>query len=144
MPDTVPSQRSTAGHDPTVRRLALLGTLLAIVAAVVYLLIGLELAPDSLETPPQPVMLIAAASYLVGGALILRLNERLLMLGAGLNLLVIVVFAISLALGRSDIEVFGVVSKLAQIGLLGVLVVLARQLSHANAEPGFALAEIDR
>ncbi|HMM42248.1 MAG TPA: hypothetical protein PKA95_10130 [Thermomicrobiales bacterium] len=114
--------------------MAWVATALAWVTGVVYLLIGAGLAPDDLESPPRGVMLVAAAAYFVGGWLIQRLDPRLLRAGAVANALVIFVYVVSLMLGRSDVDAFAVVSKVAQIGLEAVLLVLFVRLPRSAAE----------
>ena len=63
-----------------------------------------------------------------------RLDPPLLRAGAVANALVIFVYVVSLMLGRSDVDAFAVVSKVAQIGLEAVLLVLFVRLPRSAAE----------
>ncbi len=114
--------------------MAWVGTALAWLTGGVYLLIGAGLAPDDLESPPQGVMLVAAVAYFVGGWLIRRLDRRLLLAGAIANALVMFVYVVSLMTGRSDIEAFAVISKVAQIGLEAALIALLARLPRTAAD----------
>lgn len=99
---------------------------LALAAAAIYLVIAAGWAPDGLQTPPRPIMLVAGIAYLTGGMLIPRRDRRLLTLGAVANALVIVAFFVSLALGRSDLAFLSLASKLIQAVLEGLLLWLRR------------------
>ena len=107
-------------------RVAAIAAALALISAAIYFAIAVGLTPDSLKSPPAPVMFVAGVAYLVGGFLILRRDRRLLTLGAVANALVIAAFFVSLALGRSDIEFVSVMSKLVQAVLEGLLLWLRR------------------
>ena len=126
--------QSPGTAQPALSSIARVGTILAWVNGVVYLLIGAGLAPDDLESPPRGVMLVAAAAYFVGGWLIRRLDRRLLLAGAIANALVMFVYVASLMAGRSDLEVYAVVSKAAQIGLEVVLLALLARLPRSARE----------
>jgi hypothetical protein len=109
-----------------------IGAALAWVAAIVYVLIALDLV--DVAAPPRPVMVLAAVAYLAGWVLMRRRERWLWRAGAIANVLVMVGFVISLAAGNAEIEPMSVISKIAQVGLEVVLVVLVwRSPAATNA-----------
>lgn len=124
-------QQRSAFATPALARV---GTGLAWVTGIVYLMIAAGFSPGDLESPPRAVMLVAAIAYFVGGWLIRRLDRRLILAGAIANVLVMVAYMASLAAGRSDLEVYATVSKLAQAGLEVVLVALLLHLPRTAAD----------
>lgn len=110
------------------------GTALAWVVGVIYLMIGVGIAPGDLESPPQGVMLVASLAYFAGGWLIRRLDRRLVLAGVVANALVMGIYMISLMAGRSDLEAFAMVSKLAQVGLEVVLIALLVRLPRTAVD----------
>jgi len=125
---------NTAQQQSSLGALARAGTALAWLTGVIYLIIGTGMAPDDLDSPPQAVMLVAGLAYIVGGWLIRRLNRRLVRAGAVVNALVMVVYMVLLLAGRSDLEIYAAVSKLAQIGLEIVLIALLYGLTRTAAD----------
>ena len=113
-----------------VARLADCGVLTAVavglagLVSVVYFVIAADLAPGDVTSPPTPVMFIAGMSYLIGAGLILLRRRRLLIICAVLNPLVIVAFLVSVLLGRAELELLSLLSKLAQVCLEVVLLLL--------------------
>lgn len=92
---------------------------LALLAALSYLLIALQvLTVGDLQTSDRPaaIVLVAAACYALGGLLILVRRTWLWMVGAGINLLVILFFALAY-LGRPAVMFSpgGLATKSAQI-----------------------------
>jgi hypothetical protein len=115
-----------------------LAVVLALLAAISYLLIERQLLPvGDLQTADRPaaIVLVAAACYALGGLLILVRRTWLWMVGAGVNLLVILFFVLAY-LGRPSVMFSpgGLVTKGAQIlleiCLLALIVMWWRQHSR--------------
>jgi len=98
----------------------LVAMVLAVIAGVVYLAIATGFVPDDFKSPPRPVMFAAGMSYIAGGVSIPFAGRRLLLVGAVVNVLVIVLFALSAVRGTGTVDAVSVGGKLAQIAL-GVL-----------------------
>ena len=82
-------------------RPALLGaTALPILTALVYFSIGLGMVPDGVKSPPPALMMLAGFTYLIGGVLILFADRRLMLVGAVVNMVVLVLFVVSAAAGN--------------------------------------------
>jgi hypothetical protein len=107
-------------------RMLYLASGLAVLSAITYFIVAAGLAPGDPTAPPAGVMLLAGLAYLGGAGLILLDHRRLLMTGAVLNPLVIVAFFVAFLLGNADIEIVSLVSKLSQLGLQVVLLMLIR------------------
>lgn len=117
----------SANHSVVAPRvLFVVGAGLAAVVAAVYFAIGFGLVAEDFESPPAPVMVAAGVAYLVGGALILRADRRLLTLGAAVNTVVIVLFIASAVRGNATVDGLSLVGKAAQVALGLLLVRLAR------------------
>lgn len=116
-----------AGAHPAVRRWLILGTLMAVVAAVVYLAIGLGLMPEDFESPPRPVMLAAGVIYLAGSAALHAVRRRLLVVGALANAVVLALFLLSAVRGEATVDAVSLGGKAAQV-VLSVVLVRAWQL----------------
>jgi hypothetical protein len=101
------------------RRLALL---FAAIAGLIYLIIGFGLAPEGFESPPTAVMLLAGATYLLGGVLILVAERPLLAVGAAANVLVLALFTLSALRGTATLDALSLAGKAAQV-VLGILLV---------------------
>ena len=110
--------------DIWIRRIA---TILSLSTAVIYFIIAFGFVPADFESPPAPVMFVAAIAYLVGGLLILRVERRLLQVGAVLNVLVLLVFSISVVTGNATVDALSLTGKVAQIGLEIMLLWLLRR-----------------
>jgi hypothetical protein len=100
------------------------GFLLAIIAGLSYFVIISPLAPDDFQSPPAPVLAVAAIAYIVGGYLILSDVRWLLIVGLGANTFVLVAFLRSVATDEATIDAFSAPGKLAQLALEVVLLVL--------------------
>jgi hypothetical protein len=101
---------------------------LSLLAAISYLLIERQLlAVGDLQTADRPatIVLFAAACYALGGLLILVRRAWLWMVGAGINLLVILFFVLAY-LGRPSVMFSpgGLATKGAQILLEACLLAL--------------------
>ncbi len=109
-------------------RVLWLDVALAAIAAVAYMLIGLRvLAVGDLATAEAPAAItyVAAGGYLLGGALILARRRWLWIVGAAINALVILFFA--MAYQDRPAVMFspgGVVTKAAQLLLEAGLIYL--------------------
>ena len=114
-----------------IRRIAFV---LSLITALIYFIIAFGFVPKDFESPPAPVMFIAALAYLIGGLLILRAGRRLLQIGAVINVLVVLIFGISVVAGHSTIDALSMISKFAQIGLEVTLLLLVQR--SAFGEPG--------
>ena len=90
---------------------------LSLVAAAVYLVIASPARPAGYQAPPPPVLAVAALAYLVGGALVLLGERRLLVLGAVLNPLVLLAYTVAAIKGHATVDGLSLTSKAAQIGL---------------------------
>jgi hypothetical protein len=112
---------------------------LSLLAAVSYLLIERQLlAVGDLQTADRPatIVLVAAACYALGALLILVRRAWLWIVGAGVNLLVILFFVLAY-LGRPSVMFSpgGLVTKSAQIFLevcLLALIVLWWRRQHSS------------
>ena len=110
---------------------------LALVVAISYVLIALQvLAVGDLQTADRPaaIVLVAAACYALGGLLILVRRAWLWMVGAGINLLVILFFVLAYV-GRPAVlfSPGGLATKGAQILLevcLLALIVMSWRHQH--------------
>ncbi len=118
-----------------------LGVALALVAALAYLLIALKLlavADVPVDAESSGIIYVAAASYLIGGLLILARNRWLWVVGAVFNALVIVYF-FQLYQNRPAV-VFspgGVISKAAQLLLeLTLLYLIVSDWRRSRRQPG--------
>lgn len=107
-------------------------TVFSLLAALVHFLIALGFVPADFQSPPALVMFVAGFSYLIGGLLILRVGRRLLVLGAAVNLLVMIAFIIAALAGNATVEPLGIIGKLAQVslGLLLLWLVIPRVVPH--------------
>jgi hypothetical protein len=99
----------------------LVATGLSLITSIIYFIIAFGLVPAGFESPPAQVMFVAGLAYLIGGALITRASERLLLVGAVLNLLVLTIFVISAISGKSTMDAISLTGKTAQVGLELVL-----------------------
>jgi hypothetical protein len=90
---------------------------LSLIVAIMYFVIAFGWVPDEFESPPVPVMFLAGLAYLIGGVLIMQVGERFLRLGLLLNLLVLIIFAVSALSGRSTVDELTILGKVAQVGL---------------------------
>lgn len=99
-----------------------IGLALSIVTAIAYFIIASPARPPNYQSPPKPVMLVAGAAYLVGGALILLNDPRLLVAGAIVNLLVMAAFIVAAALDRATTDKLSLIGKASQVGLEIVLI----------------------
>ncbi|MDO9446194.1 MAG: hypothetical protein Q7K37_12855, partial [Dehalococcoidia bacterium] len=106
------------------RGVLLLGSVMAVVAGLVYLAIAAGMVADNFESPPRPLMGIAGAIYLGGAGAMHFVNRRLLLVGAVLNTVVLVLFLLSAARGNATVDAFSLAGKAAQVAL-GVALVLA-------------------
>ena len=88
-----------------------------LVAAVVYLVIASPAVPEDYKSPPTPVLVAAAAAYLIGGGLILFGDRRLLTLGAILNPLVMAAYVAAAVKGRAAVDGLSLTGKTAQVAL---------------------------
>ena len=100
---------------------------LSLVAAVVYFIIASPNRPAGYKAPPRPVVVVAGLAYLVGGVLILLADHRLLMTGAIINPLVLVAYTVAAIKGHAAIDGLSLTSKVAQIGLEVLLLLLVWQ-----------------
>ncbi len=116
---------------------------LSLLAAISYLLIERQLlAVGDLQTADRPatIVLAAAACYALGGLLILVRRTWLWVVGAGINLLVILFFALAY-LGRPAVmsSPGGLATKSAQILLevcLLALIVMSWRRQHSREGVG--------
>ena len=90
---------------------------LSLVAAGVYLVIASPAVPSDYKAPPRPVRIVAGAAYLVGGALILLADRRLLILGAVLNPLVMAAYVGAAIKGHAAVDRLSLTGKAAQLAL---------------------------
>lgn len=104
----------------------LVAALLSAAVAVLYAVIAFA-PPSGFESPPTPVMALAAASYLVGSVVIPRVERRWLLIGAIANLAVVSLFAISAARGLSTVDALSLGGKALQVLLSAQLVMLWRR-----------------
>ena len=104
--------------DPPTHALAVV---LALVAAVVYLVIASPVVPEGYKAPPTPVLIVAGLAYLVGAVLVPLDSRRLLTLGAVLNPLVLLAYAVAAIKGHAAVDGLSLTSKAAQIGLEAAL-----------------------
>ena len=118
---------SAAPTSPAAPRWAAgAATALAVVVAAVYFAIGLGMVADDFKSPPEPLMLLAGAAYVVGGVVTLRAGRRLLMAGAVANIVVLLLFVASAVRGNATVDLFSLTGKAAQVGLGVLLVCLIR------------------
>jgi hypothetical protein len=110
-------------------KLAWVSMLLATAAAVVYILAGLGVlrVPGLTENPPPAIPYVCAACYILGGLLVLVGNRWLLILGSGINVMVIGIFFAMYNQNSDVIFSFpGLFTKMAQvlleIGLIALIV----------------------
>lgn len=108
------------------RQAFVLATALTVVVAAVYLAIGLGAVSSDFKSPPAPVMVLAGVAYLVGGALILLADRRLLLAGAVVNTVVLLLFVASAVRGNATVDLFSLSGKAAQVALGVLLVYLVR------------------
>jgi hypothetical protein len=123
-------------RTPTSRPILLLTTVLAIFAGIVYLAIAVGFVPDDFESPPPPVMLVAAVAYIAGGLAIPFVGRRLLLVGTVVNVVVLVLFVLSAVRGTGTVDALSLSGKLAQVALGVLLVWIVRQ---SDTEPGQAV-----
>jgi hypothetical protein len=98
-------------------RMRIFAAALSLIVAIMYFVIAFGWVPDGFESPPVPVMFLAGLAYLIGGVLIMQVGERFLRLGLLLNLLVLIIFAVSALSGRSTVDELTILGKVAQVGL---------------------------
>ena len=94
-----------------------LAAVLSLVAAAVYLVIASPAVPAGYKAPPRPVLAVAGLAYLVGGGLVGLDDRRLLTLGAVLNPLVLLAYAVAAIKGHAAVDGLSLTSKAAQVGL---------------------------
>ena len=109
---------------------------LSFVAAAVYLVIASPAVPADYKAPPRPVRIVAGAAYLVGGALILLADRRLLLLGAVLNPLVVAVYVAAVIKGHAAVDRLSLTGKAAQVALEVLLLWLVVRPSESTGELG--------
>lgn len=110
---------SQSGQGFWTRGIAMIFSL---VTAVAYFIMAFGFVPEDYKAPPAPLLFVAGLAYLVGGLLILRVGRRLMRIGAVLNLLVLLIFSISLVTGNVTIDALSVSSKVGQLGLEVMLI----------------------
>lgn len=117
----------------TSRPVLLLATVFAVLAGIVYLAIAMGFVPDDFESPPRPVMFVAGVAYIAGGVSIPFVGRRLLLVGAVVNVLVLVLFVLSAVRGTGTVDALSVGGKVAQVALGVLLVWIVRK---SGTEPG--------
>ena len=116
-----------------VPRAALLGaTALAILTALVHFSIGLGMVPDGFESPPPALMMLAGFTYPIGGVLILFADGRLLLVGAVVNMVVLVSFVLSAAAGNGTVDTLSLTGKITQVALEVLLIWCVAQMPQAR------------
>jgi hypothetical protein len=124
------------------------GAALSVVAAIVYFLIAAGIvykqpAGSTLENDFNTIriiMALAGASFLLGaGLLLLRDNRWLHLLGAVLQVIVLVGYFAAAGERDPHYEAWGIICKVAQGALLVALAYLALRRRQAAVQPGSAL-----
>ena len=111
-----------------------IGLALSFVAAGVYFIIASPARPADYKSPPLPVLIIAGLAYLIGGMLILLGDQRLIIFGAIVNVLVLTAFAVVARMGRATVDGLSVTSKVAQVALEVLLLWLILQPAQSTIE----------
>ena len=110
------------------------GLVLSLIAASVYFIIASPARPADYKSPPIPVLIVAGLAYLIGGALILLGDRRLLIFGAIVNPLVLVAFAVAARTGHATVDRLSLTSKAAQVVLEVLLLWLIVQPAQGALE----------
>ncbi len=80
------------------------------------------------------MLIVAGLAYLIGGALILLGDRRLLIFGAIVNPLVLAAFAVAARMGHATVDRLSVTSKVAQVVLEVLLLWLIVQPAQGAIE----------
>jgi hypothetical protein len=108
----------------------------SLVAAAVYLAIASPAVPADYKAPPRPVRIAAGVAYLVGGALILVADRRLLTLGAVLNPLVMAAYLAAAIKGHAAVDGLSLTGKAAQVALEVLLLWLVARPAESAVDLG--------
>ena len=109
---------------------------LSLVAAAVYLVIASPAVPADYKAPPRPVRIAAGVAYLVGGALIVVADRRLLTLGAVLNPLVMAAYLAAAVKGHAAVDGLSLTGKAAQVALEVLLLWLVARPAGSAVDLG--------